>query len=91
MKTLLILASIASFISSAQASDITSTNTKSFELSKTEITAILDVKTKSNIEFPAVILAPIKMPTDMTLIAQQSNRKLSKTRSTKINTNVGDE
>jgi hypothetical protein len=91
MKNLLILATVASFISSVQATDITPTNTQSFELSKSEITAILDVKTKSNIEFPAVILAPIQIPADMTLIAQQNNRKPNKVRTTKINTNVGDE
>lgn len=91
MKRLLIVTTIASFISSVQASEIAQSNKKPFELSKSEITEILDFKTKSNIEFPAVMLAPIQIPADVTLIAHQSNRKVNKTRSARINTNVGDE
>jgi hypothetical protein len=91
MKTLLIAALAVSFLSPTQASENAPVTTKVFDLSKSEITAILDLKTKTNISFSAIEITPISFPVDITLIAQQKDRKLIRNRSTKVNTTVGDE
>jgi len=91
MKSFFMTALALTFMSSTQASESKPEMTKSFDLSKSEITAILDLKTKTNIAFPAVEIAPISIPVDTALIAQKNNRKLIRSRSTRINTTVGDE
>jgi hypothetical protein len=88
MKFFVIAALAAGVFNPIQAAETATVYTAASTLSKAEITAILDIKTKQHIEIAPIMIQPLIAPAEFILIARDDTRIRNKSASIKI---LGDE
>jgi hypothetical protein len=88
MKFLSIAVLSAGIFSQANAAEPAAAQVPSTMLSKTEITAILDIKTKQNIDTTKVVITPFVAPVSYELLARENTRTRNRFASPKT---LGDE
>lgn len=88
MKTFALVALTVGILNQANAVEPVQTSAASLVLSKIEIAAILDIKTKQHIEISPIVLQPLMAPTDIVLLAREDRATRTKSITSK---NVGDE
>ncbi|MBT1449456.1 hypothetical protein KJ365_01065 [Glaciecola sp. XM2] len=91
MKTIFTLLAAAALISSVQATEINTKQVLSANLSKSDITAILDIETKLNINVEPIVISMPALPTNITVLANQSKRRNNRLIETIASADVGDE
>ncbi|WP_371194523.1 hypothetical protein [Glaciecola sp. SC05] len=72
MKSLLTAVLIAGVFGQANALEPVSANNVTLALSKEDITAILDIKTKQHLDIAPLEIQPLIAPTELTIIARKA-------------------